>query len=251
MKKAALLSALLLFPLAAFNQTTTGTSKQTSWPEIIPLPAQAAIFGFEASAGYVPGSIAGQNGWSTFDNNSQQVISTANPFSGNQHLRLQFDGSLPPGTLLGAFSPNLGPLPATLFCRVSVEVFISANGNTDYQLVANAPSRGVGIWRVQLHNSGSIQVYNNIGGNRLFVDTGASWPIQSYFNITVEANNAQNTIDYYLNGQWIYATAADIFPGGPACVEQMLLAYKQQPGQTADFDDLVIENDLIFRNGLQ
>jgi len=217
-------------------------------------PSSSSSTGFEANEGYLPGLISGQNGWSGFTNSSDQpFITSQNPFSGTQHLRMTKDASNPTGTLIGAFSPNLGSLPVNLLCRVSLQISISANGGASYDVVANAPSHGSGSWRVKFHESGSIQVYNRVDGLNIYDDTGVPWPVGSYFNLTVVADNSRNQIDYYLNGNLIYVSPADILAGGPVCVEQVLLANdnRQLGSESADFDDLVIENDLIFTSGLE
>ena len=210
--------------------------------------------GFEMSQGYSTGWISGQNGWSSFTNSSSQpYVANNNPFSGAQHLRMTNDPANPPGTLIGAFSPNLGSLPKNLFCRVSLQISLSATGGASYDVVANAPSHGTGSWRVKFHESGSIQVYNRVDGLNIYDDTGAFWPVGSYFNLTVEANNSLNQIDYFLNGDLIYVSPADVLAGSPVCVEQVLLANdnRQTGSESADFDELQIENDLIFTNAFE
>jgi len=162
-------------------------------------PSSSSSTGFEANEGYLPGLISGQNGCT-------------------QHLRMTKDASNPTGTLIGAFSPNLGSLPVNLLCRVSLQISISANGGASYDVVANAPSHGSGSWRVKFHESGSIQVYNRVDGLNIYDDTGVPWPVGSYFNLTVVADNSRNQIDYYMNGNLIYVSPADILAGGPVCM---------------------------------
>lgn len=193
--------------------------------------------GFEAPA-YAVGPISGQNGWTIFSNNApaSSSISTANPASGSQHLRLSADSTIAQGSLVGGFSPEFGDVASDVVVT-SVDVFIGAAGGADYDVVPQAPSQALLSARVKFSFLGDILILDDVGAGLVFVDSGLDWTPGSYQNLTIEMDRANGTIDYSYGGNQFYSSVSGIFAG--TAVEQVVLIHDNfNAGEIGDFDNL-------------
>lgn len=198
-------------------------------------------YDFEAAEGFAPGFLGGQAGWTVFTvSSTQPTIEAINPSSGAQHMRMVNDAAVAAGNLIGGFSPDLGPQPTGLVSDVSVDVNISGANGSDYDVAAQAPSAGLLTWRVNFRFTGPIRVLD--GG--VFVDTGVTWPTGTTFNLRVVTDPTVPTIDYYIDGALIYTATALV---GAEAVEQVVLLNDnfQLPGETGDFDNLMIDTAVV------
>ena len=202
--------------------------------------------GFEVGEGFTTGPLEPQNGWdATGTNLPWASISTAAPFSGQQHLRLIEDPASPVGALRIAFSPVLAPLPPTS-STVYVKVKISNDQGADYDVFGQAPSQNLVAWRVEFSFSddsftgpGTIYVLDNPGTGLRFVSTNVRWTPGVYKELRVDLDNAAHVIRYYYDGALIYT--GSIF--GATTVEQVgvLHDHYQLPGETCDVDALSLQ----------
>lgn len=203
--------------------------------------AQRAISystGFETAEGYTVGDINTQNGWSVFSGDLNQVVSVINPATGAQHYRNQNEPQYSAGTLVGAFSPNLGA-SAIAPQMLSVDINISAAGGADYDVVPQAPSQSFLTARVKFNFGGNIFVLDDIGGGLTFIDTGVAWTPGVYKNLTIDVDPYANTIDYYYGGAALYSGVAGVF-AGTAIEQVVLLSDNWQANDYGDFDNVVI-----------
>jgi hypothetical protein len=199
--------------------------------------AAAGFTGFE-SPDFTTGPLAGQNGWtgSIFTDGSPAVvesISTANPASGQQHLRLEDQPALANGNNTGVFSPTL----ATPSNFLSVDVNISNTGGADYRIQPQTPTTGSVTAIVVLNFEGDVLVLDSNGaGGFTFIDTGADWTPAVYQNVTIEVGSS--SIVYSLDGAEIY-TGSTITTG---LIEEVFLASDnfQLLGETGDFDNVAV-----------
>lgn len=202
-------------------------------------PGRVAYYdtGFEPAA-FAPGNIGGQAGWTVYNNNVNQTVSTANPFAGVQHYRNSNEPGFPVATSVGAFSPDLGPqVPAPQ--SMSVEINIGATGGADYDVIPQAPSQAFLTARVKFYYLGDIYVLDNPGTGLAFIDTGADWVAGQYKNLTIDLDPIADTIDYYYDGALIYSSVAGVFAG--TTFEQVVLVSDNYHfGESGDFDNLVI-----------
>lgn len=211
---------------------------------------------FEVSEGFTVGLLLGQNSWTIIATSVvAPVIATGNASSGDQHIHLINDPAVAAGTLVGGFSPYLGAQPLAETSVVSVDVFVSNSGGASYEIVAQAPSASQLTWRIKFNSDETIQILDVIGANLVLADSGATWPINTYFNIRVATNPIVNSIEYYLNDNLIYTSVAGIFAA--QTIEQVVLLSNndQLVDEFADFDNLKIDTtfieDLIFANGFE
>lgn len=199
-------------------------------------------WGFEAAEGFAPGFVGGQAGWTaTVASSADPVISTANPSSGAQHLRCAGDAAVASGTLIGAFSPDLGP-QAVAPSSVCVDVAIGATGGADYDVIPQAPSQTFLTARVKFYWLGDIRVLDDTGGGLAYVDTGVNWTAGPYNQLCIFVDPVADTIDYWYGGSLIYSSVAGVFAGTQ--IEQVVfLSDNWQGSEVGDFDNLVINTN--------
>ena len=197
--------------------------------------------GFEAAEGFVPGAIFGQVGWGAFQTAPEGHIDNVNPAAGSQHLRVSKDASLPTGTNVGAFTPDLGPLLAGS-STTSVDVAISATGGADYFVVGQSNSEQLLTWEVDFGFLGTILVVDDIGAGLVFVDTGVVWAVGPYQNLTVCDDPVAGSTDYYYNGALIYSQVTHL--SGTRVEQAVLFSDNWQASDNGDFDNLTIQPGL-------
>ncbi len=210
-------------------------------------PSAISNHDFEVAEGFATGVLSGQNGWTAFAASTvMPTVAATNPSLGAQHMHLENDPANGGFTNIGGFSPDLGPQSTTEISEVSIDVFISAGGGSDYWVAAQAPSVGFLTWRVNFDWLGGITVLDDIGGGLAEIDTGVTWPVGTYFNILVVSNPVTDVIDYYLDGSLIYTSVAGHF--GALGVEQVVIYNDnfQNAGDTAEFDNLKINTQLYL-----
>ncbi|MGD8451875.1 MAG: hypothetical protein PVJ57_08655 [Phycisphaerae bacterium] len=194
--------------------------------------------GFEAADGFTTGNINGQAGWSVFDGDTNQIVCNANPADGSMHYRNQYEPTMDTGSLVGAFSPDLGAaLPSAH--TISVDVCISADGGANYDVAPQAPSQSMLTARVSFDWLGNIFVLDDIGAGLDFQDTGVAWTIGEYKNLTIAIDPVADTADYYYDGTLIYSNCAGLW-GGTTTEQVVLLSDNYHGTDVGDFDNLVV-----------
>lgn len=236
MKKALVVLAIaaLVAPAMAQKVYNTSTDAFTA-PGSTRAIAQGT--GFEAPD-FAAGDINGQSGWSVFSGDTAQVVSTANPATGAQHYRNQFESAFGTGTNVGAFSPDTGPStiePQTM----SLDVNIGATGGADYDIVPQAPSQSFLTARVKFNYLGNIFVLDDTGLGLAFEDTGVAWTPGVYKNLTIDMDPGANTMDYYYDGSLIWSSVAGVY-AGTAMEQVVILSDNWHFGESGDFDNLSV-----------
>jgi hypothetical protein len=162
--------------------------------------------GFESP--FTTGLLSGQQGWTVFAaGTTTPTVSTAQPASGAQHMRIVKEPAAANGSLIGGFSPTSGaqpPLNPGEYWRMSVDVLHSAVGGADVHIVPQAPSQGFLSARVRLDFGGNIFVLNNTGGVLTFVDTTVQWTPGEYRNVAIELDTTG--VRYYYNNTLIHSS---------------------------------------------
>ena len=197
---------------------------------------------FEISAGYSPGFNTGycyQNGWTAFSASSNEgQVSNLNPFSGNQHLRLANDPSLPVDTLVGCFSPIASPQvvgPAWMEVTVSISDLFGA----DYYVLVQSPSQGLITAYVNFDWLGNIWVADDLGSGGQWVNTGQAWNVGTPSFLRIQIDPVADQIDYYYDGALIYT--GQIWAG--STFEQVIFFHDNwNYGDVGDFDFLQVES---------
>lgn len=191
--------------------------------------------GFEPDEGFVPGWVDGQKGWSTFVSSAAEAhIDTANPEAGDQHLRIAKDPALPVGYLVGAFSPDLGPLPAVV-STVSMDINISELGGADYYIIPQSPSQGFKSAWVDFVWTDDIILVDDLGSGPEWVDTGVDWTPDVYLEFRIELDPFAGTIEYYYAGNLIYT--GSVWAG--TNIEQLVVySDNYHDGDVGDYDNV-------------
>ncbi|HRP61745.1 MAG TPA: HYR domain-containing protein [Phycisphaerales bacterium] len=200
--------------------------------------------GFEPSQGFAPGFVHGQAGWVTFggpgSSSLQPRISALNPIHGMQSLRAAHDQLVIPSALIGAFSPNVGPVPVGP-TQFSVDVAIHDGGgssvNADYYVVPQSPGYGLVATRVAFSYVGFIYVLDDLAGTPTWVNTGTQWALNVPVNLTIMIDPGADTIDYYYGGQHIYSSVGGVY-AAPVVEEAVLYSDNFHLLDYADFDNL-------------
>ncbi|MEE8459992.1 MAG: hypothetical protein V3S08_08960, partial [Phycisphaerales bacterium] len=152
-------------------------------------PATSQSAGYEVGEGFVVGFLDGQVGWAAGAASlTEPHIETANPFLGDQHLRLDHDTAAPANALIAAFSPNMGTFVNTS-AVVTVNLFLTAVTTRDYQVVPQSPGEGFVVTRVRFRRQlNIIDVLDDVGAGGVFIDTGVTWIPDQYVDLTINLN---------------------------------------------------------------
>lgn len=214
-------------------------------------PASAQLVtGFESP--FTTGTINGQQGWTvstvggvpTVSNN----ISTANPQSGTQALRITDSAAVANGTTTGVFSPATGftgstATITTISLAITGVVPGATTGGADYDVILQSPTQALLTARVNFSFLGNINIVDDTDGNGsfdAFVNTGVSWTPGAYSTLSILVDAPNNLRQYRYNGALIYTGAVTAVAG--TVVEQVVLISDnfQVAGEAADFDNLSV-----------
>ncbi|MCH8558442.1 MAG: choice-of-anchor D domain-containing protein, partial [Balneolia bacterium] len=212
------------------QRITTGSMKA-------PLAAGRAftdgVISFEAGEGFEPGFIGGQMGWSTISNNTTKpVVSPERATDGDWSLELSRHDGLNNGATVGAFSPLfLVDEDAMTF---TYDVFVEATGGSDYDILIQSPAQELLTARVKFHFQGNVRLVDlNDEGTAVFIDTGEQFPVNEWFELTIDVDRPSETIFYYINGDLIWE--GEMF--GADIVEQTVLLHDNWNDGEAGFVD--------------
>jgi len=196
--------------------------------------------GFETVEGFTVGNLNGQNGWATTAAGANFVkVSTANPASGSQHVRITDNIGVADGTISAAFTPDTALLP-TDSTWTSIDIAISALNGADNDIILQSPTQNFITAEVNFSYLGNIRVVDDTGSGLAFVDTTADWTPGAYFNLGIAVDPTADSIKYYINNSLIYTGVAGLF-GGTFPEEVVIVNDNYQSlGETADFDNLSV-----------
>lgn len=212
----------------------------------------AGVIGFESSEGFSSGFIGDQAGWQAWvGNTSQPIISTENPASGNQHVRIENHPGIPPDTIVGALSPDFGQQSETEISEVIVKIAISAIGGSYYTIRAQDLSASMATWEFTFDDGDRMFVLDDYGfGPQLIaVPDTYLWSPGSYHTLRVVTDPVGGSIQYFLDTILVY-TGNTI---GGSTVQQIEFICDNYVGSHADFDELFVSpgSDAIFENGFE
>lgn len=209
--------------------------------------SQAAVIystGFEAGDGFSVGPINTQAGWTTFNAATvvnSPVISTANPASGSQHLRLpDATPATTNGTLNGGFSPLFNDGGANEITS-SIDIFVPSGdaGGANYSFVGQNTAEALLSFRVEFDWLGTFLVLDDIGAGPEFVDTGFAVQYNAYHTLTVVSDYTAGTQVYKWDGTTFYTGSTAGLASG---LDQIVLFSDswQNTGMRGDMDNLSV-----------
>ncbi len=201
-------------------------------------PSVTYATGFESP--FAVGALNGQQGWSAraFD------VATIMPANGTQHVR---------ATSLAAPTSADQPLASTphfdaadtRYATISANLRLSRTGaGASWRLKPQDPDAGLVTTIVQFDRAlaRDIQVIDYSTGT--LVNTGAQWPVDTYFNFKVIVDRISGALDLCIDGASIYSDPSGAGTAGhnikSAAISQSPGA-GQSAGNTLDADDLRVE----------
>jgi len=231
-------------PMSATNATVTADAADA--------PGRVAYVtllstGFEPGQGFVVAALEPQQGWTASGANAVWAsVSGANAHTGTQHQRLQNNALSGAGVNQVALSPLVAGVLANTPSTTTQWINISNDQGADYDVFGQAPSQAFISWRVKFHYSdgtgappGMIFILDDIGGGALaFVATNVIWNTGVYTELKVQFDPATDQVRYFYDGNLIHTGV--VYAGN--VVEQVGSVNDnfQLPGETADFDDIVL-----------
>jgi hypothetical protein len=211
--------------------------------------AMAALLdtGFEAPA-FTVGGLNGQTAGAVWQvsgagANATVNVSTANPASGSQAIRM-LPQSNKAGAISGAFSPIVSianhTATATTF-DVSVNGVTpgALTGGSEYTIILGDIAHGKKAVEMVLSYTGDILVDN---GGASLTDTGTDWTTGAYQNFEIDVDGSGGAISYKRNGSTFFT--GGIIPAGlngSDTVDQIQLVsdnFGDPEFETADFDNV-------------
>ncbi|MBK7210698.1 MAG: S8 family serine peptidase [Xanthomonadales bacterium] len=223
-------------------QTDTGNSPAAAtaiYRALAPTPTNYNT-GFESP--FTVGALGTQQGWGTTGTAANATISSALPANGTQHLRVtSTTGSS--GTPVGAIAPTQ-PIGTGTHSVLSAKLrIVNTGAGATFEFNPQDPAAGVvsTLLRFDRAAARQIQVPNFTTG--LYVPTGATWPLNTYFDISLAFNRSAKTVQICMNGTIIHESATAV--SSPYIANAVVKQVGQSgntAGNTVNVDDLVISS---------
>lgn len=194
--------------------------------------------GFSTSVKFAANSWRiGYNFFRSFGDQTQFSIKTTNPGSGNNHIRIQEDGT---GNTKILYSPFFGVMPYGTY-RASLDVSISDVPGVENEqfdiLFYEARSGNVSAGFVIDNGEYFVRTIDE-SGNGSYVATGMQATPGSYQKLEVEYNAADEAIRYYIGGTVVQETGFQTEGNIPS--ELVVVFTNQVTGTFIDIDDFTI-----------
>lgn len=225
-------------------QTDIGNSASAATANYRALSAGPTSYNTGFEAPFTVGGVSGQQGWGTTAGTTATTaaVSAAQPATGTQHLRLTSTAATT-GTPVGALPPTQD-VTTGAYSVMSAKVRITRNTNgATFDLNPQDPVAGVVSTLVRFDKGAtrSIQIVDFTLGT--YQPTGATWPLATYFDISMAFNRAAGTVQVCLDGTSIYNGANAVSsPYIGNAIAKQTGATSSTAGNTMDVDDLVISN---------
>jgi subtilisin family serine protease len=221
-------------------QTTAGNSAVAATARYRTIAANQPNYSVGFEAPFTAGGINGQQGWVTGGTAAQSTVSTAQPFAGTQHLRITSNTST---TGPSAISPTQ-VVGTSAFSVLSAKVRITrtTDGST-YEINPQDPVNGTvsTLLRFDRGVARAIQIADFSTG--LYVNTGAVWPLDTYFDLLMKFNRSTGALQVCIDGVSIYnGTTAVASPYIGNVVARQISQTGSTAGNFLNVDDLVINN---------
>ncbi|CAN5854479.1 hypothetical protein BH23ACT11_BH23ACT11_15420 [soil metagenome] len=148
---------------------------------------------FDSPEGFIPGTHGSIGGWSGSSNSGPVGISTDNPSTGLQHLRLP--AAAPITVTTNFYSTYFGPWPAGLY-EISFDLAVSEVGGSNYFILLQDSRTGDVVGGLRYGNNGSISTYDT-GGVTI---PGETWTPGVYRRATIVFDPMARMVRYELDG---------------------------------------------------
>jgi len=201
--------------------------------------------GFEAP--FNVANLNGQQGWDAQGVTAPAIVTTL-PATGTQHARLSSTSSVVTTNYPLALSP-VQPAGTSPYSSISANLRITrtTNGST-WEFDPQDFTHGLVITRVRLDKLATRNIMVPDFAQGMFVNTGAQWPVDTYFNLAIIVERATGVMDVCMDGVSIYHDAAGISVGGTEITDVAIMQALQSnstANNTTFVDDLVIDNSAV------
>src|SRR5690606_13008648 len=141
------------------------------------------------------------------------------------------------GNLIGTFSPEF--LYSNDIIHMSFDLHVEATGGSDYQLIAQSPTQGSVVIRMNFDWQGNVQILDEVEGTVGYQNVGP-YDAGVWNTVDVEVNKFDGAIYYYLNDELIYEGV--IY--GADVVEQFVFLHDNfNAGESGYVDNVRIEGE--------
>ncbi len=223
-------------------QTDIGNSGAAATANFRGLVAGPTSYGTGFEAPFTLAGINGQQGWGTTGTAANATVSGTQPAAGTQHLRITSTAATS-GTPVGALPPTQAVSTGN-YSVMTAKVRISRTTNgAIFDLNPQDPVAGVVSTLVRFDKAvgRSIQIVDFTLGT--YQPTGATWPLNTYFDISMAFNRAARTVQVCIDGTSIYNGANAVSsPYIGNLIAKQSGAASSTAGNTMDVDELVISN---------
>ncbi|MBN8726081.1 MAG: S8 family serine peptidase, partial [Xanthomonadales bacterium] len=197
--------------------------------------------GFESP--FTAGALNGQQGWAA---RSWNVATTA-PANGAQNIRASSTASPTTANYALAISPD-STVGETRFATISANLRLSRTTNgASWRFDPQDPAAGLKTTLVQFDRAAARNIQAIVfdaAGNGTFVNTGAQWPVDTYFNFKVIVDRVNGALKMCVNDSSIYTDPSGNGTAGHDIANLAIsqtVATNQTANNTFDVDDVVVE----------
>jgi hypothetical protein len=216
-------------------QTSAGNSGSSASAVYQFIAAGVPVYSTGFEPPFTVANINGQQGWtSTSSAVNDWKISTVNPAAGTQHLRAQWTST--------GQSLSLAPTQAIGTAPYAIaSARLAINNNATGATIDFAPQdTGAGSVNTRVRFIRGTRAINVLSSPSVtYVDTGATFPAATYFDIKVVVRRADNQVRVCLNNQTIY-----VGQGFAPNVRNIAVITQRESGSsgtTFDIDDVTID----------
>jgi hypothetical protein len=200
--------------------------------------------GFE-SPDFTAAALDGQQGWLAQANVTAPSVTTITPATGTQHVQLNSTASTSTTDYPLAVSPAqlAGTSP---YSTLSANLRISriSNGST-WEFDPQDSTTQLYVARVKFDKGAARKIFVEDYVQGQFVDTGATWPVDTYFKLDIVVERATGMLDLCMDGAPIFHGDAGIDVAS-SNITQASVSQVLQSGSTAAntifVDDIAIDN---------
>ena len=202
----------------------------------------AQSYSFETSEGYELGQLSGQNEWNVSQaaNPEGITVSDEDASEGTYSLSLVPENGTV-HSLIGAFGPGFEVEGDIITFSFDIKTSELSEEGSDYHILAQSPSQQLLTSRVIFSYDGIISVVDYTDPNDEesldIVATDATFEGDTWYHVEVVQNNAEGTIEYYLDDELFYTGAAF----GATNVEQIVILHDNYGGSVLVDDIQVVE----------
>lgn len=196
------------------------------------------VISFETSEGYTEGDINGQNGWGAIAGNTNTFVSSAQASDGTLSQQL-VPSNL--GGISGGLSPTEVSTQPVVF--VSTDMFVESSDGalSTVEFATQSPSQGSITTRVAFGTDDVIRVLDDDGAGALaFIDTGATFTRDTWFELEIEHRFDDGEILYYIDGNLIFT--GTVYAG--TNVEQLVTIFDNLESG-AFYDNMVFQDGVL------